>query len=145
MCCLTVSVQILVLPELRGTTQTELSSLKLYVPEKVLIIADHEVRQWEDMALMTEIQKMDNINSRIISHRQTLDLDTLSHVYHVSQLQKTQPNWHTFVATSVSIAAILGVHHYLRPYLRNIHCPLPKQTHQLALHDHMTPSRNIKH
>jgi hypothetical protein len=116
-----------ILPELRGTTQTELSTTKLYVPEKVPIITDHEARQLEDMALTTEIRKLDNINSRIITHRQTLDLDTFLHVHHVSQVQQAQPQWHTFVATSVSIAAILGVLLlYLLPYLRNIYCSPPK-------------------
>jgi hypothetical protein len=116
-----------IIPELRGTTQTELSTLKLYVPEKVPIIADPEVRQLADMALTTEIQKLDNIYSRFITHRQTLDLDTLLHVHHVSQVQQAQPHWHTFVATSVSIAVILGLLHlYLRPYPRIIHCSPPK-------------------
>jgi len=32
-----------ILPKLRGSTQTELSTPKLYIPEKVPIIADHEV------------------------------------------------------------------------------------------------------
>ena len=65
----------------------------------------------EDMALTTEIQKLDNMNSRIITHRQTLHLDTLLHAHKVSQVQQAQPHWHIFVATSVSIAAILGVLH----------------------------------
>jgi hypothetical protein len=117
-----------ILPKLRGTTQTELSTPKLYIPDKFPIIADHEVRQLEDLALTTEIQKLDNINSSITTHRQTLDLDTLLNVQHVSQAQQAQLHWHTFVATSVSIAAILGVLHlYLRPYLRNIHCSPPKR------------------
>jgi len=106
-----------ILPELRVTTQTELSTPKLYVPEKVPIIPDHEARQLEDMALTTEIQKLD---------LQTLDLDILLHVHRVSQVHQAQPHWHTFVATSVSTAAILGVHLYLRPYLCNIHCSPPK-------------------
>ena len=81
------------------------------------------------MALTTEIQKLNNINSRIITHRQTLDFDTLLHVQHVSQVQQAQPHWDTFVAISVSIAAILGVHLHLRPYLRKIYCSPAKQTH----------------
>ena len=76
-----------ILPELRETTQTELRTPKLYVLDKVPIIADHEVQQLEDMALTTEFQKLDSINSRIITHRQTLDLDTLLHVHHSSQVQ----------------------------------------------------------
>jgi len=119
--------EIQIFPELRGTTKTELSTPKLYLPDKVPIITDHEVQQLEDMALTTEFQKIDELNSRITTHQQTLDLDTLLHLHHASQMQRVQPHKHSFVATSVSIVAILGVRYlYLRPYLRNIHCSPPK-------------------
>ena len=70
---------------------------------------------------------LDHINSRTITHRQTLDIDILLHVHHVPEVQYAQLHWHIFLATSVSIAANLGVLHlYLRPYLRKIHYFPPK-------------------
>jgi hypothetical protein len=116
-----------IIPELRVTTPTELRTPKQYISVKLLIISDYDFQQLDDMALTTEIQKLDNINYRTITQLQTLDIDVRLHVHHVSQEQHAQQHWHIFLATSVSIASYLVVLHlYLRPYLLKKLCSPPK-------------------
>jgi len=60
------------LPELRGTTQTELHTPRIYLPTKVPIVIDYVIKQLNDIT-STELQKLDDVKSRVTTARQTMD------------------------------------------------------------------------
>lgn len=83
-----------IFPELCGANQTELNAPKLYLPDKVPIIADHEIEQLEEIP-PTQVQKLD-INSRVATLRQTLDIDSRFHIHHASQIQRNKLHWNCY-------------------------------------------------
>jgi len=50
-----------IFPELRGTTQMELHAPKVYLPNKVTIMADYKMQQMNELS-PTEIQRLDDVN-----------------------------------------------------------------------------------
>ena len=108
------------LPELSGTTQTELHTPRTYLPTKIPIVTDYEIKQLNDVT-PTELQQIDDVKSRVATARQTMDTDTLLYVYYASQIQEYRQPWKPITAPYMSIIAILGVLYvHLYPHIRNI-------------------------
>ena len=91
------------LPELRGTTQTELHTPKIYLPTKIPIVTDYEIKQLNDVT-PTELQKLDDVTTA----RHTMDTDTVLHIYDASLIQEHKRPWNSVAALYMSIIAILG-------------------------------------
>jgi len=75
------------LPELCGTTQTELHTTRIYLPTEIHIVTDYEIKQLIDVT-PTELQKLDDVNSLVTKALQTMDTDTMLHIYYASQIRK---------------------------------------------------------
>jgi len=61
-------------------------------------------------ALPASITEIDNIKSRVDAPRQSLDVDTLLHVRHVSLQQEKQTYWHlimTIISCTVNFLLII--------------------------------------
>ena len=98
------------LPELSGTTQTELHTPKIYLPTKVPIVTGYEIKQLNDVT-PSELQKVDDVTSRVTTARETVDTDTLLHIYYAPQIQDHKQPSNSDPAVYMSIIAILGVLH----------------------------------
>ena len=136
--CRISTIDIQIHSELQGITQTELHSPKIYIPEPLPIMADHEVQQLEEIS-PTILQERDNMSSRASTLRRTLDIDALLQVHHTARIQQNKLHWYSIVVTSISTIAILGVLYLcLHPYLQRILCSSPEQNYST----HLTLSTN---
>ena len=139
--CRISTIDIQILSELQGITQTELHSPKIYVPEPLPIMADHEIQQLKEIA-PTILQELDNISSRASTLRRTLDIDALLQVHHTAQIQQNQLHWYSIVVTSISTIAILGVLYLcLYPDLQRLLCSSPKQNN--STHPTLSTNHNL--
>ena len=83
-------------------------------------MTDYEIEQLNDVT-PTELQKLHNVKSQVTLARQTMDTDTLLHIYYASQIQEHKQPWNSVAAFYMSIIAILGVLYvHLYPHIRNI-------------------------
>jgi len=127
------------LPELSVTTQTELHTPRNSLPTKIPIVTDCEIKQLHDIT-PTELQQLDDVKSRVTTTRQTMDTDTLLHIYYASQIQDHKQPWKSIVAFYMSIIAILGVPYvHLYPHVRNIRCNTSQENNPPHVPSSTTP------
>jgi hypothetical protein len=78
--------------------------------------------------------------------RQTLDTDTLLHIYYASQIQEHRQPWTSIAAFYLSIIAILGVLYiHLHPHTRNIRCNTSQQNNPSHIPSSTTPDLQPQH
>jgi len=68
---------------LHGSMQTTLDTPHLYIPVKVSTVAEHKIPLLEQIT-PKEIQPIDEERSRVTTHAQTFDVDSLFHLRQVS-------------------------------------------------------------
>ena len=88
--------------ELHGTSQTSIEPTKLYLPENILIMADYEVQQLQEMPPL-ELQKLDKIHAQTTRIKRIFYVDSLLHVHHISLLHSKQTHWNLIITISISI------------------------------------------
>ena len=114
------------LPELHGTTQVKLDFPNFILPDNISIASEHEIQQLKDIT-PAEIQKLDDICSRVTAPWQTYDLDLLLHVHHTTELQEKGTHRFMTIFLSLCTTTIFGILCYLiYPHLRTIQCTSPK-------------------
>ena len=107
------------LPELHGSMQTTLDITHLYIPDKVSTVADHEIPLLEQIT-QKEIQQIDEVRSRVTTHAQSFDVNSLFHLRQVSLYQEQRTFWHLIATTIVCALAILGILYLsLRSYVQH--------------------------
>ena len=109
------------LSELHGSMQTTLDTPHLYIPDKVSTVADHEIPLL-DQIIPKEIQLIDEVRSRVTTHAQSFDVNSLFHLRQASLHQEQRTFWHLLITTTVCALAILGVlylslHSYVQHFI----------------------------
>jgi len=100
--CYITSDDVQTFSELHGTSQTNIEPTKLYLPEKILIMADYEVQQLQEI-LPLQLQKLDKIHAQTTGIKRTFYLDSLVHVHHTSLLHSKQTHWNLIITVSIFI------------------------------------------
>jgi len=140
-----ISTDMQTLTELSGTTQTELHTPRIYLPTKIPIVTDYEIKQLIDITA-TELLQLDDAKSRVTTARQTMDTDTLLHIYYASQIQEHRQPWNSIAAFYASIIAILGVLYiHLHPHTRNIRCNTSQKNNPSHIPSSTTPDLQPQH
>jgi len=87
--------------------------------DKVSTIADHEIPLLEQIT-PKEIQKIDEVRSRVFTPSQTFNVDSFFHLRQVSLHQEQLTFWHLIVTTTVCTLAILETLYFsLRSHVHN--------------------------
>ena len=106
--CFITTGEIRKLPDLQRTTQTELHSLRFYIPDKSSIVAEHEVKLLEEATPET-VQQLDKLRSQLTKSQLTFDLDSLLHIPRTSLRQERRTHWHFLLAIILSSVFILVI------------------------------------
>jgi len=138
--CSITTGEIRTLPDLQGTTWTELHSLHFYTPDKFSIVAEHEVKLLEEATPAT-VEQLDKVKSQLTKSQLTFDPDLLLHIHKTSLRQEHQTQWHftlTIILSSVFILVILLL--LFRSYFIRLvlHCCPANRKEQKAIEQ--TPS-----
>ena len=112
MSCHISSSELRSLPDLRGSTQTELGSPNFYLPSRIPTIIDHEAQQLEAI-VPADTKKLDYITSHVLAQKQTYDVDSLFHLHRTAMQHEGQLQWYTTPTTSINVAIFLGLFSFL--------------------------------
>ena len=77
--CSVTASEFQTLPELLGDTQATPNVPQLYVPDKIAVIAGHELQALEEM-MPSEIVRLDAVTSGVAAPRQITNVNSLLHV-----------------------------------------------------------------
>ena len=116
---------------------------RFYLPDNISVVTDDEAKQLEDIS-PAEIRRLDDVQAKIATLKQTFDVDSLLHIHRITLLQKQTPHWFIIITTSVCAALILGTlcflfylrfHYIIRivPKPNNTTCSSPSPTTALAI------------
>ena len=98
----------------------------IFTPDKVPIITPHESQQLHGMTIPT-LQRLDNLNSRLVTSLHTMDIDSLIHVHQNSRGSQTEVRCHTVVIILSFISVLLGVGYLLiRSHCGKLWCAATK-------------------
>jgi hypothetical protein len=110
--CYISTAEVQTLPQLRGSSQTELEAPAFYIPSKVPAISDLEVHQLENL-LPAEVSQLDELRSQLTAHRPAVDIDTLFHIHCATQQSEQRTHWHEILVSIVSTITFLVLLGYL--------------------------------
>jgi len=97
-----------VFPELHGETQVKLEPSWLYLPARMPLVTNAEIQKLEEI-MPIELQKLDDIHSRISGHQRTFDVDSFLHLHQTSSRRDKQLPWHIIITASMCVVTILGI------------------------------------
>ena len=106
--CSVTASEFQTLPELLGDTQATLNVPQLYVPDKIAVIASHELQALEEM-MPPEIVRLDAVTSGVAAPRQIYDVDSLLHVNRFSLRREQRWHWYIIIITVLYTSTILGL------------------------------------
>jgi hypothetical protein len=86
------------LPELLGDTQATLDATRLYVPDKIAVIASHKLQTLKEM-MPSEIGRLDEIQSQVTAPHQVAGVHSLFHTNRVLLCREQQSHWHLIILT----------------------------------------------
>jgi hypothetical protein len=113
------------LSELLGDTQATLDATRMYVPDKIAVIASHELQTLGEM-LPAEIGRLDEIQPH-----QVVDVNSPLHVSRASKRREQQSHWHLIILTILCVSNILGFICYYRRsclYEKTLNCQTQNNT-----------------
>jgi len=145
--------EILLFPNLHGTSLAELDTPKFYLPDNISIVTNDEIQQLEDIP-PADIQKLHDVHTKVTTLQQTFHVDALLHIHRTTMLHKQKTHWFIIITTSICATLILGticfLFHFRFHYLLRI-IPKPNSTTctsispTLALPPENTEPRNENH
>ena len=106
--CWITTNELRTLPELHGKTQSAVSSTHIYVPDKISIVADHEIPLIKEL-LLAEVKQLEDVKSKVMVPSQSFDVDSLFHIKQATLHQTHQTNWQLIAISIVCVIAILGI------------------------------------
>jgi len=106
--CSVSTTQMHTLPELHKTSEANLHTFHLYVPEKISIVTDHET-QILDKLSPELIQQLNDVKSRVMTSPRNLDVDSIVHVHHASLQQERQSYCHLIIIRTVCTITFIGI------------------------------------
>ena len=80
-------------PTLRGSVQTELSAPRIFLPDKVPTVTNHEFHQLKQITLPAR-QALHDLNSRLAKPLHSLDVVSLLHMQQTSRQSQSEIRWH---------------------------------------------------
>jgi hypothetical protein len=95
------------LPELHGASQAKLDMPQFFLPN-ITVVTAYELQQLQSIK-STEVQKLDNIHTRLSTLQQTFDMDSLLHIHHTSRAQESRTNWVATILSTAGAVVIMGV------------------------------------
>jgi hypothetical protein len=120
------STELHTFPELHGTTDARIEPPIIYLPDNISVLDSHELHQIRDMPL-SNLQKPNDIYSRVTAAQHTYDLDAVMHVHQASLRQTQQTNWVVIPLTSMATITTLSVLiYFLCNRFRNSYCIMCK-------------------
>jgi hypothetical protein len=90
--CHIASQEIKTLPVLSKTMELPLDAPHLYHPDKVPAVASHEIARIEAV-MPLETTGLDYVKARLVTPRQSFDVDTLPHVHQKSEHAARESYW----------------------------------------------------
>jgi hypothetical protein len=116
--CHIATQELRTLPVLSKTAELPLDTPQLFLPDRVPAVEGHELAKIE-AAMSPETSGLDFVKERLVTPRQSFDVDTLLHVHHKSVHAAQESHWSrriTIVACSANIILLLLL--LLRSYLQ---------------------------
>jgi len=77
--CSIITNELRTLPELHARTQSAVSSTHIYVPDKISIVADHEIPLIKEL-LQAEVKQLEDVKSKVMVPSHSFDVDSLFHI-----------------------------------------------------------------
>jgi hypothetical protein len=108
--CHISSPELQVFPELRGTTDTNVDPPKIFLPDNISVLNDHERQQLKDVS-PPNFQGLDELYTRVTESRHTYELDSFLQAHQASLYRERQTNWFIIPLTSfatLTTTIILG-------------------------------------
>jgi len=119
--CHITSPELPTFPEIHGTTDARIEPPIIYLPD-ISVLNDHELQQIRDMPL-PNLQRLNDIYSRVTTSQHTYDLDAIMHIHQASLRQMQQTNWVIIPVTSIATIITLSILiYFLCNRFRNTYC-----------------------
>ena len=106
--CSITTNELRTLPKLHGKTQSAISSTHIYIPDKISIVADHEIPLIKEL-LPAEVKQLEDVKSKVMVPSQSFDVDSLFHIKQATMHQTHQTYWQLIAISTVCVIAILGI------------------------------------
>ena len=120
--CHITSPELHTFPEIHGTTDARIEPPTIYLPDNISVLNDHELQQIRDMPL-PNLQRLNDIYSRVTTSQHTYDLDAILHIHQASLRQTQQTNWIVIPLTSLATIITLSIlMYFLCNRFRNTYC-----------------------
>ena len=106
--CAISTNKIRTLPELQTVTKAKVDIPLLHIPERLPIVAKHELPRILEAA-PPETQELDDIRACLATAHHSYDVDTLFQVHQTSLRAERKSYWHLITTTAICMLAILLV------------------------------------
>ena len=129
--CSISTSQIRTLPDLQGTSRTEMHPSHFYIPDRLSIVAQHEVKLIEEA-----VEQLNEIKTKLTETQLMYDLDSLIHTHRTSLHQRQRTQWYFTLALIFSAVSILIILSFMfRFYIMKLilQCCPAKKTKQQAI------------
>jgi len=114
--CLLTTDKFQTLPDIIGNTQATIDPTKLYVPDQVAIVANHELQALEE-AIPSEIAQLDDVRFRVAIPRRLIDMDSLLSTSRITTRREQRSYWHLVTLSVLCVITVLAFIVYsLKPY-----------------------------
>jgi len=105
--CLLTADKFQTLPDMIGNTQATVDPTKLYVPDQVAIVANHELQALEE-AIPSEIAQLYDVRSRVAIRRRIIDIDSLHSTSRITTRRERRSYLHLVVLTVLCVITVLA-------------------------------------
>ena len=106
--CSITTNEVRTLPELQGTAQVNLQTSQIYIPDKIDVVANHEIPLLEQIT-PDAFAQLDEIRSKTMVPSQTFEVDSLLHIQQASLREEQRTHWYLIITPVVCTVAILGI------------------------------------
>ena len=105
--CLLTTDKFQTLPDTIGNTQATIDPTKLYVPDQVAIVANHELQALEE-AIPPEIAQLDDVRSRVAIPRRIIEMVSLLSTSSITTRREQRSYWHLVTLTVLCVITVLA-------------------------------------
>jgi hypothetical protein len=100
--------------------RSAISSTHIYVPDKISVVADHEIPQIKKL-LPAEVKQLEDVKSKVMAPSQCFDVDSLFHIKQATLHQTRQTYWQPIAISAVCVIVIFGILYLsLKSFIHNI-------------------------
>ena len=105
--CLLTTDKFQTLPDIIGNTQATIDPTKLYAPDQVAVVANHELQALKE-AIPSEIAQLDDVRSRVATPRRIIDMDSLLSTSKITTRREERSCWHLITLTVLCVITVLA-------------------------------------